>query len=99
MSGKRSGKKGKSRVSFVEVEKPKTRLDIMKAELEQMRRRDEEKERLHEEHRQQVCQMLIFMFYVLCYLYSRLFCLFFYSSSFYMYKNMRTFNLGTCRRA
>ncbi|XP_060602993.1 uncharacterized protein LOC132756041 [Ruditapes philippinarum] len=53
MSGKRSGKKGKSRVSFVEVEKPKTRLDIMKAELDQMRRRDEEKERAYEEHRQQ----------------------------------------------
>lgn len=55
MSGKRSGKKGKSRVSFVEVEKPKTRLDIIKAELDQMKRRDEEKERLYEEKRQEVC--------------------------------------------
>lgn len=56
MSGKRLDKKSKSRVSFAEDDEPKTRLDIMKDELERLRRRDEEHERHYEEHRQEVCE-------------------------------------------
>lgn len=60
MSGKRLGKKTRSRVSFVE-EQPKTKLDIIRAELDQMRRRDEEKMRRYEEKKQHVR----FTFYLL----------------------------------
>ena len=55
LGGKRLTKKS---VSFVDEErvKPKkpTRLDIMKSELEKMRRRDEEIERREKEHRKMV---------------------------------------------
>ena len=55
LSGKRLTKKS---VSFVDddVVKPKqpTRLDVMKSELERMRRRDEEMERREKEHRKMV---------------------------------------------
>ncbi|XP_052811747.1 centrin-1-like [Mya arenaria] len=54
MSGKRSGKKGKSRVSFAEAEeKPPTQLELMKAELERLRRRDEEKQKRQEEYKKE----------------------------------------------
>ena len=55
LGGRRLTKKS---VSFVDEEKAKpkqpTRLDIMKAELEKMRRRDEELERREKEHRKMV---------------------------------------------
>ena len=53
----KKGKKAKSRVSFqgdTSEKKPKTRLEIMKAELERMRRRDEDKERHYREYRDSV---------------------------------------------
>ena len=55
LGGKRLTKKS---VSFVDDEKVKpkqpTRLDVMKAELDKMRRRDEEIERREKEHRRMV---------------------------------------------
>ena len=51
-------RKPKSRVSFKGDEPannaPPTRAEIMKAELEKMKRRDEEEEKKHQEHRRQV---------------------------------------------
>ncbi|KAH3889129.1 centrin-2-like [Dreissena polymorpha] len=56
MSAKRSGKKLKARVSFAEEdteEKPRTQKDAMLAELDRLRRRDEEQRRSQEEYRKE----------------------------------------------
>ena len=54
MSGKKAGRKGRSRVSFAAEEPPRTQLDVMKEELERLRRRDEEEARRQREHKQEV---------------------------------------------
>ena len=55
MSAKKLEKKSKSRVSFAEEDVPaKTRLDVMKEELECMRLHDLAQERRYEEHKQEV---------------------------------------------
>jgi len=54
MSGKKAGRKGRSRVSFAAEEPPRTQLDVMKEELERLRRRDEEEARRQREQKQEV---------------------------------------------